>query len=94
MPGHDGAPYPSGGGDGEDRRREQQASADTSLKRMEASRSMGDAEKAQRMAEHAKQVAINEAEMKRQKEYLDASKVALLSLTLTLTLQGRGLTLP
>merc|ERR1740130_2390158 len=28
------------------------------------------------MAEHAKQVAINEAEMKRQKEYLDASKVA------------------
>ena len=29
VPGHDGAPYPSGGGDGEDRRREQQASADS-----------------------------------------------------------------
>ena len=51
------------------------ASADTSLQRMEASRSLGDAEKAQRQAEHAKQMAINEAEAQRQKEYLEASKV-------------------
>ena len=42
---------------------------------MEASRSLGDAEKAQRQAEHAKQMAINEAEAQRQKEYLEASKV-------------------